>query len=388
VTPDDRSNAEAAPPRPAIIDTDVHNTMGDLIPYLPRQWHETWNALHIGAPGLWRNPRGVNRRDANTPNGSAPASDPWFLLEDHLDRFDIDYAILTGPGGVRLIPDVDYCNAITFAYNEAFTDHWLGISDRLRGSILINANDPATAATLIHRHADHPQMSQVIMSSVSMMPLGNRYYHPIYKAAAAHGLPVAIHPGAEGSGMAYPPTPAGYPASYVEWHNIIPINYMAQLNSLVCEGVFEKFPTLTFVMLEGGLAWLPHLMWRMNKNYKALRDTLPWLKRLPSDYITSHVKLSTQPIEEPDKPSQLRDILEMMAAEQTVMFSSDYPHWDNDNPRLTLRQLDPAMRLRIMADNAAELYGLHTVPDRVLRRQPSDAMPFHDRGLAEAGAVE
>jgi predicted TIM-barrel fold metal-dependent hydrolase len=52
----------------------------------------------------------------------------------------------------------------------------------------------------------------------------------------------------------------------MEWHNILPINYMATVNSLVCEGVFEKFPTLKFVAVEGGVAWLPHLMWRMDKN--------------------------------------------------------------------------------------------------------------------------
>jgi len=380
-----RESADAE--TPAIIDTDVHNTMGDLIPYLPRQWHDTWNAQHIGAPGMWRNPRGVSRRDADTPSGGAPASDPWFLLTDHLDRFDIDYAILTGPGGIRLTPDPDYLNAMVSAYNNAFVDRWLGVSDRLKGSIMVNGNDPAAAATEIRRHADHPDMVQVIMSSTTLMPLGHRHYHPIYQAAAEAGLPVAIHPGAEGSGMAYPPTPAGYPTSYIEWHNILPINYMTQVNSLVCEGVFEKFPTLVVVGLEGGLAWLPHLMWRMNKNYKALRDTVPWLKQLPSEYIRQHIRLSTQPIEEPEQPGHLRSILEMMSAEQTVVFSSDYPHWDNDNPRMTLRQIDPGMRQRIMAGTAAELYGLHHKPDPALRRQPTEQV-LTDRGLAEVGHVE
>jgi uncharacterized protein len=372
---------------PAIIDTDVHNTMGDLIPYLPKQWHDTWRAQHIGAPGMWRNPRGVSRRDADTPDGGAPASDPWFLIEDHLDRFDIDYAVLTGPGGIRLTPDPDYCNAIVSAYNEGLIERWLGVSDRLKGSIMVNGNDPGSAATEIRRHAKHPDMVQVIMSSTTLMPLGNRFYHPIYEAAVECGLPVAIHPGAEGAGMAYPPTPAGYPSTYIEWHNIIPINYMAQVNSMVCEGVFEKFPSLMLVALEGGLAWLPHLMWRMNKNYKALRDTVPWLKQLPSEYVKQHVRLSTQPIEEPEQPSQMRSMLEMMSAEQTVVFSSDYPHWDNDNPRMTLRQIDPGMRQRIMAGTAAEVYGLHRSPDRTLRSRPTE-QTFQDRGLAEAGYVE
>jgi predicted TIM-barrel fold metal-dependent hydrolase len=128
--------------------------------------------------------------------------------------------------------------------------------------------------------------------------------------------------------------------------------------SLVCEGVFEKFPSLRFVGIEGGLAWLPHLMWRMDKNYKALRDTTPWLKRLPSEYIVEHVRLTTQPIEEPGRRDELAQVLAMMSAEKTVLFSSDYPHWDNDDPNRVLRRLSPDVRARILGGTAAELYGL------------------------------
>jgi predicted TIM-barrel fold metal-dependent hydrolase len=134
---------------------------------------------------------------------------------------------------------------------------------------------------------------------------------------------------------------------------------MAHVNSLVCEGVFEKYPKLKFVAIEGGIAWLPHLMWRMDKNYKGLRDLVPWLKRLPSEYIKEHIRLTTQPIEEPANSEHLNQILDMVDAGNTVMFSSDYPHWDFDNPKMALRSIRKDLRQRILADNAIELYGLH-----------------------------
>lgn len=354
---------ESAPP--PFIDTDVHNRFGDITAYLPRVWHDRWKRNGAGVGPIHEgNPRGVPRRDARPPDGGPPGSDPSFLVTDHLDKYGIDYAILTGPGGLPLGADPDYSNAIATAYNDCLLDLWLPVTQRFKGSVIINSDDPPAAAQEIRRVGTHPDMVQVMMASASRAPYGQRHYHPIYEAAADLGLPVAIHPGTEGSGMAWPPTPAGYPSRYLEWHNILPITFMAQINSLVCEGVFEKFPTLTFVGIEGGLAWLPHLMWRMDKNYKALRDTTPWLERLPSEYIIDHVKLTTQPIEEPANADELTQILAMMHAAKTVMFSSDYPHWDNDNPNLILRRIDPATRARIFGGTAAELYGLHLAPDR------------------------
>jgi predicted TIM-barrel fold metal-dependent hydrolase len=200
------------------------------------------------------------------------------------------------------------------------------------------------------------------MTSASRMLYGQRFYHPIYEAAERNGLPVAIHPGGEGRGIAPPVTNAGYPTRYFEWHNILPISYLAHINSIVCEGVFEKFPSLKFVAIEGGIAWLPHLMWRMDKNYKALRDSVPWLQKPPSQYIKEHVFLTTQPIEEPENPRDLEHIFNMIDAGRTVMFSSDYPHWDFDNPLMAL-PLPKAMKKNIMGLTAARLYGLPVPAD-------------------------
>jgi len=112
-----------------LIDTDVHNDFGDIAEYLPRVWRDRWRRVGIGAGSVHEgNPRGVLRRDAQPPDGGPPASDPVFLLTDHLDHHDIDYAILTGPGGVPLGPDADYSNALASAYNDCMVDVWLPVS--------------------------------------------------------------------------------------------------------------------------------------------------------------------------------------------------------------------------------------------------------------------
>jgi predicted TIM-barrel fold metal-dependent hydrolase len=82
------------------------------------------------------------------------------------------------------------------------------------------------------------------MASGSPRLFGQRFFHPLYEAAAEYNLPVAIHPGTEGAGNAGAPTPAGRTTRYLEWHNIVPIDFMAHVNSLVCEGVLSSFPRL------------------------------------------------------------------------------------------------------------------------------------------------
>ncbi|MDF2669389.1 MAG: amidohydrolase 2 [Paenibacillus sp.] len=353
--------------RPQLIDADVHNAIAkpqDLLPYLPKVWHDQWLAVGPGYSGGWYSPVSVLRKDAVPDGGGIPGSDPAFMLKHHLDKYDIDYAVLTGSGvlGISLNPDPDYGNVIATAYNDWLVETWLKASPKYKGSILINHADPQAAAKEIDRMGSHPDIVQVIMCSGSRMLYGQRFFHPIYEAAERNGLPVGIHPGTEGRGIAGAPTPSGYPTRYLEWHNILPTNYMAHVNSLVCEGVFEKFPKLKFVAIEGGIAWLPHLMWRMDKNYKGLRDQVPWLKRLPSEYIKEHIRLTTQPIEEPADPAHLNQILDMLGADNLIMFSSDYPHWDFDNPNMALQPIRRELRTKIFADNAIELYGLISKP--------------------------
>ena len=354
-----------APAALKLIDSDVHNALAspqDLLPFLPAYWREEVKSGGLGIPHAgYMSPIGVLREDARPDdNTGGPGSSPAFLMKDHMDRYAIDYAVLTGSGmlSLSLHNDPDYGNTLSSALNEWLVTTWLAFSPRFRGSILINHSDPAYAAREIRKWGAHPQISQVLMASGSNRLFGQRFFHPIYEAAAEMGLPVAIHPGSEGAGTAPNVTPAGRPTRYMEWHNILPINYMATVNSLVCEGVFEKFPTLKFVAIEGGIAWLPHLMWRMDKNYKALRAQTPWLKKLPSEYIRNHLYVTTQPIEETEKPEHLQQIFEMINAPHMILFSSDYPHWDFDNPRMALPPLTKEWKERIFWKNAAELYKL------------------------------
>tara|TARA_R100000027_G_scaffold67677_1_gene67663 strand:+ start:10102 stop:11205 length:1104 start_codon:yes stop_codon:yes gene_type:complete len=343
-----------------IIDADVHHAPdpAGIKKHMPRALAER-GLIVPGAQG-YRNPHGVDRRDAVPPGGGKPCSDPAYALEHHFEPNNIKYGILHPGGtlGVGVGADYRLSAAICSGYNDYMLESWLSFDERFVGALLVAPNWPEAAAKEIRRVGHRPEFREIIMTSASESPFGNVRYWPIYEAASEVGLPVAFHPGAESNGIGNR-SYAGTPSSYFEWHTSLSQNYMGQIASLVIEGVFNEFPSLNFIAVEGGFAWLPHLMWRLDKNWKALRETTPWLTEPPSEMIMRHVKMTTQPIEEPTKAEHLLQIFDMIDAPNTLMFSSDYPHWDGDDPRFVIpRKLGEEVRRKIFYDNAAEMYGL------------------------------
>jgi predicted TIM-barrel fold metal-dependent hydrolase len=346
----------------AVIDTDIHAVLNSrrVMEFLPEPWRTRYASGNRGPGhiGYW-NPNGVMRSDTKLPDGSRIESSPENLARHFFDVYDLECGVLNvGSQHIGLSPEPDYAAAVVSAENDVVVNDWLPADPRFRASLLVSPADPELAAKEIHRLGDHPGFVQVLMPSGARMPYGQRYYHPIYAAAVEHHLPVAIHPGSEGVGVSYAATAAGYPTSYFEWHTGLVGSYIAHLISLVTEGVFVKFSTLKFVLIEGGVSWLPPLLWRFDKNWKALRQTTPWLTRPPSEIVSEHVRLTTQPLEEPENSEHFHRILEMFDAGRMLMFSTDFPHWDGDTPDFAARAFPPTLRSRVMSETARELYRL------------------------------
>jgi predicted TIM-barrel fold metal-dependent hydrolase len=358
MSPQSASTGERTAADLSLIDCDVHQMWGhpdEVVQYLP----DHWQARGIDVPtNPWPSPVGLMRDDASPESGIA-GSDPALMREQHIDPYDIEYAILNATGMLTLgvTPNEHYAAALAKAQNDWLREHWLEQAECFKGGLVVAPQAPQRAAEEIERLGDHPDIVQVQMSSVSRTPYGRREYWPIYEAAAAHDLPVALHIGPEGMGTSSPHTAAGYPSSYFERHVLTSASLMGQLTSLLLNGVFEKFG-LDLVLIEGGFSWLPYLRWRLDKDWRGLREQTPWLDRPPSAYITDHVYLTTQPLPEPTDPAHLRQMFDMIDAHETVMFASDYPHWDADDPRAAFPPLEADLERQIFRDTAAELYGL------------------------------
>ena len=101
------------------------------------------------------------------------------------------------------------------------------------------------------------------------------------------------------------------------------------------------------------------MMWHMDADWKAVRDYTPWVKKLPSEYIRGHIRFGSQPMEQPPNRSDLHTFLDWLHADEILVYASDYPHWDWDDPKTVLPGIDEGLRRRIFVDTACELYGLN-----------------------------
>jgi predicted TIM-barrel fold metal-dependent hydrolase len=360
-----------------LVDCDVHpimkGGMGELKPYLSRASQHRLGldgrrglttsgqreAVSIPRNMLYVNPAGVLRGDAYAPDGSAPGADPAYTAQHLLDPHGISRAILIGGEvlGLGAMPDPDAAAVIASAYNDWLASTWLAADERYRGTLVVGAQDPVLAAREIRRSGEDERFVAVLLPLTNIL-MGQRHYYPIYEAAAELGLPITVHPNSgEGIFRTSPSMAGAAPTYYVEWHTGLSQVFQANVISLICHGVFERFPALKVVITEGGLGWIPDVMWRLDKNVKGLRDEVPWVRRLPSEYLVDHVRFTSQPLPEPRLRQHLHMLCDIVSANRTLMFSTDYPHWDFDNPKHALTALPAGIRQRVAVDNAVETYG-------------------------------
>ncbi len=342
---------------PGGIDCDIHPAVPSLkalLPYMEEHWRE--QAVLRGMDELAsisypHNSPLTSRPDWRPPGGRA-ATDLDRLRREALDPFGTGIAIANCLFGVQLLFSEDLAAAFARAVNDWMVAEWLDREPRLRASIVVPTQNTELAVDEIERCAKDPRFVQILLLVSGPSPLGKRHHWPIYAAAQRHGLPIGVH---AGSAYHNPPTPVGWPSFYTEDYVAQAQAFQTQLTSLICEGVFNRFPDLKVVLLESGVSWLPAHLWRLSKYWRGLRMEIPWVDRAPNDIVRSNVRLSMQPIDAPDGDALLR-LVDHLQSDELLLFATDYPHWQFDGDAAIPAGLPDSLVRKMLFDNPRATY--------------------------------
>jgi uncharacterized protein len=347
----------------AIVDACVHPVPArpaDLSAYMAAEYRRE----RMNAPGGGNYPVPIDEYvpGSRPEGGTAPGSDPELMAQQVLDEPGADFAILL-PLTRGMVADSEFDAAIAAATNEWLAANWLGdynAAGRYKGTIRVAPRSPQAAVREIERWAGHPHFVQVGVPLESHVAYGEHVYFEIWKAASEHGLPVAVHADRAG-GVLAPPTAQGYPNTFIEDYSQQPLYVMTQLCSLIAHGVFERLPSLRFVFADGGFDYAQTLTWRMDKEWRASRSEVPWVKRSPRFYVQDQISFILHRSDGPEDAGKFAAFVEDHELQNLLMYGSNYPSWDHIGAESAAGMLSAEARALVMGDNARRLYGL-TVP--------------------------
>jgi predicted TIM-barrel fold metal-dependent hydrolase len=197
--------------------------------------------------------------------------------------------------------------------------------------------------------------SAVIRTTGLWLPLGHKFYDPIYREAENLGCALAVH-GTNGTEE----LASGSFETFTEVHTVsFPVGIFVQFSNMVYQGVPARFPKLRLAFLEIGATWLPYWLDRMDEHWeKRGKIETPSLKQRPSDCVREHPIFFSFEAEETLLPETLRYV-----GEDHFVYATDIPHWDCEFPD-NLRHLQERADLsqqaknKILYQNAKALYAL------------------------------
>ncbi len=282
-----------------------------------------------------------------------------------MDREGIHTAILFGDAialGIPGVRDPNYALAISRVYNRWASKYAQTSPSRLKPVAALPLQDPDIAASELEFCVGELGMIGVCAAPmVQGRTLADSRFFPVYASCERLGVPICVHGNCGMHGLG-PPGLEGCEQLYLVHAASFPFGLMMAIGSLIGEGTFDKFPSLRFAFLEGGVGWLPYWMERMDGHFELMKNQMK-AKNKPSEYLRSgQCFVSCDPQE-----ATLPDVVSALGEDQ-IMYASDYWHGDAkyfgtvasiaENPKLS-----PSAKRKILGDNARRLFRLDTASE-------------------------
>ena len=339
------------------IDADGHVLEGSdgIRDRLEPPYDRYYTVAPIGTGSLIAPDDGISRGLAKL-GGIGNTTAVWLEM---MAKGDLDKAILfpTNCLAAGMIRDPDAAVALCRAYNDWLAEDFCAPDQGLVGIALLPAQDIEEAVKEVRR-ARELGLVGVMFTADGPHLLGHRSYDSVYQAAADEGLPVCTH--ASGMSLADTHTGAADFPKFIQAHSIShPFGVIRQFTSMMFEGVFERFPTVRFGFLECGGTWAPWYLDRLDEEFEHRgAEEAPNLTRKPSSFVHEGGSIFFGCEAEERMLGPTLDII----GKGTVMYASDWPHWDGDYPNSlwemqSREDLNEDQRAGVLRDAAVRFYG-------------------------------
>jgi predicted TIM-barrel fold metal-dependent hydrolase len=280
-----------------------------------------------------------------------------------MDAMSVDYSCLfpTLMLAIGLHPDADMEVQLCGAYNRWLTEKVLPEGDgRFYSMLTLPLSDADAAMRQIETFGDRKHVTGFMITCVRSTPVHHNSNMKIFRALEERGLALAFH-------SAINPTEAVFKSlnRFASVHGLgFPFYSILHATNWVTNGLPERFPGLKVIWIEGGLAWIPFLMQRLDHEFMLRTSEYPLLKRKPSDYMRD-MYYASQPMEV-ENMRALECTFELINAETQLLYASDYPHWDFDLPSRIwdLPFLSEKAKHNILGGTAARLFKLPPRSDK------------------------
>ncbi len=266
----------------------------------------------------------------------------------------VDAEVIYGGGPLRT-EDKDLAVDSHRAYNEWLADFCKTAPDRLLGIAYLPIGDIEEAIDEA-KHAGKLGLRGVLIPGTT--PNGADYsdpkYDALWKTIDDQGMSVQVHSSMGGRSTRFDSTP-----HFLSDMTMTKLSMAEPIGLFIYGGVFERFPNLKLVEVEGGLGWCAFMISYMDHVWHKHRHwTKSELKEPPSYYFKNHV-LGTLI----DDPVAIRE--RHTIGVESIMWSSDYPHSETSWPesKTTIDKdfadVPEDEKYKMIAGNAVALYGLN-----------------------------
>ncbi|GAB2745383.1 amidohydrolase family protein [Salinifilum aidingensis] len=345
---------------PQIIERIEDPVLRDSGQQMMRNWPNASNvALSNHPPGLTQ--QDVSGRILHQASLAEPVTDEEVhrdvtLVRRAMDAMSINVQVVFPQPmlEVGLHPQQSVATQLMKAYNSWFTETILSADGRIKTMLGLPFDDPDASLETIREYADHPGVIGFLVTSQRSVRVHQNSYMKVYAELERRGMPIGFHAGPnQGDSM------TSMMNRFLSAHALsFATCNMTHLTNWVINGIPERFPELKTIWIESGLAWIPFLMQRLDHQYLMRQSDAPLLTKLPSDYMRE-MYYTSQPMEITDM-SLLESTFKAMDAEHTLMYSSDWPHWDFDVPGriMGIPFLSERGKQNILGENARKVFNL------------------------------